>query len=105
MSSVKKSAVVAFLELLKSIEDGNEVLLLRSSDQCANAVVQEYNDELHNSDAEDSPWLAFVDRLAEKFANAPEPDGSEPWIPEKETTVHLATMLVQIKNKVLHQAE
>jgi antitoxin (DNA-binding transcriptional repressor) of toxin-antitoxin stability system len=102
MSSVKKSAVVAFLELLKSVEAGDEVLILRSSDQCANAVVQEYNDELHNSNDEDSPWQTFVDRLAEKFANVPDTAGSEPWIPEKEATVHLATMLVQIKNKVLH---
>jgi len=102
MSSVKKSAVVAFLELLKSVESGDEVLILRSSDQCANAVVQEYNDELHSGNDEDSPWLTFVDRLAEKFANTPEGDGTEPWIPAKETTVHLATMLVQIKNKVLH---
>ena len=93
---------MAFLELLKSIEEGDEVLILRSSDQCANTAVQEYNDILQDNDGEDSPWLTFVDRLAEKFATAPELAGSEPRIPERETIVHLATMLVQIKNKVLH---
>jgi len=102
MSSVKKSAVVAFLELLKSVEAGDDVLILRSSDQCANAAVQEYNDCVHNDDTSNSPYMDFIDRLAEKFANTPEGDGTEPWIPAKETTVHLATMLVQIKNKVLH---
>jgi hypothetical protein len=102
MSSVKKSAVVAFLELLKSIEAGDEVLLLRSSDQCANVVVQDYSDCLRDDDPPVSPYMDFVDRLAEKFATAPELAGTEPWIPEKETTLHLATMLVQIKNKVLH---
>jgi hypothetical protein len=43
-----------------------------------------------------------MDRLAEKFANTPGTSSVEPWIPKKEATVHLATMLVQIKNKVLH---
>jgi len=105
MSSVKKSAVVAFLELLKGVESGDDVLILRSSYQYANAAVQEYNDVIHDSDDEDSPWLAFMDRLAEKFATAPELAGSEPRIPERETIVHLATMLVQIKNKVLHPEE
>ena len=105
MSSVKKSAVVAFLELLKSVEEGDEVLILRSSDQCANAVVQDYNDYVHDDDTPESPYMEFIDRLAEKFANTPETDGSEPWIPEKETTVSLAKMLVQIKNKVLHPTD
>jgi hypothetical protein len=68
MAKVKKSAVIAFVELLNSVANNEEVLLLRSSDRNANDALQTYNDTLNGDEEVDPKYVGFVDRLAEKFA-------------------------------------
>jgi len=41
---IKKSVVVAFLELLKAVDNGEEVFLLRSSDAASHILVKDYID-------------------------------------------------------------
>ena len=105
MAGIKKSAVVAFLELLRSVQAGEDVLLLRSGDCFANEAVQNYNDRLHEMEEDEvSPmylaYRAFTDKLAEKFAvvDAGLPDVV---MPDKELSKTLADILFAVTGKVL----
>lgn len=67
---IKKSAVIAFWELLDAVENEEEVFLLRSSDVFSNIAIQEYNDNLYSEEVADShdPALQeFVNGLSEQF--------------------------------------
>ena len=109
-NTVKKSAVIAFLELLRSVEAGEEVLLLRSSDTFANEAVQTYNDRLNllydeEMDPALAAYLAFTDKTAEKFntamgaAASPQVD-----MADKDTRQYLAAVLAQAADRVLSGA-
>jgi len=106
MTKVKKSAIVAFIELLKSVDEGEEVLLLRSSDVCAKEAIQYYNDAVHEDDYKDVPkeYITFTDKLAGVFAAVTEVYQPNVAIPEGEGLKSIAKMLVQLRNKVLSEA-
>jgi hypothetical protein len=75
-AGIKKSAILAFCELLNAIKNGDDVLLLTSSDAAAHGAFQEYNDLLHTvleeqgNKAISTPvekYRQFVDKLAVLF--------------------------------------
>ena len=114
-NKIKKSAVIAFLELLSAVEAGNEeVLLLRSCDKFANEVVQNYNDALHdfadghkNEYVAKSTYLPFMNRLAKNFHRCAETAVPIPPMfegePDKEAMAYLASALYHAANKILAQ--
>jgi hypothetical protein len=100
MAKVKKSAVFAFVELLNSVANEEEVLLLRSSDRNANEALHIYNDTIHEDGEADPIYLGFLDRLAEKFIAAAEGAGkSQAGDLRPEDMKHFGAMLLQITNK------
>ena len=102
MTTVKKSAVIAFVELLKSIDEEDDVLLLRSSDHCARDAMQAYNDEVHNDHKEmPEDYAAFSDKLAQTFASVQESYLPQVDIPDKASLKVLAKTLVELRKKLL----
>ena len=102
--TVKKSVIVAFLKLLKSIETGEEVFLLRSSDMYANKAIQTYNDSIHSVENEDVDfvrYVKFISSLSERFNRITEPAPPEVVTRDKELFQKLAAMLLQLKERIL----
>ena len=102
-NKIKKSAVIAFMELLLAVEEGEEVLLLRSSDSLANESVQTYTENLNLEEGtECSAYQSFTDKLAEKFQIvASEAKLPTLEMPDKAHLSQLATVLFRAKEHVL----
>jgi len=103
MTGIKKSAIIAFLELCKAVEAGDQVFLLRSSDIHASGLMQEYDDLIHtDEDEEDTAWKQYVSNLTAKFATVTDAAPLEAYLPEKAGIQHWANVLAQVTLKVLH---
>ena len=106
---VKKSAIIAFLELLKSMEDGDDVLLLRSSDLSAKKALQDYSDYINDEGipphAYTDRWILFVEKLAEKFHTDPESAYLSPDIPEQNTMQYLCNVLNCARKRILSPSD
>jgi len=102
---VRKSAIIAFHELLQSIRNGEDVLLLRQSDRYAAEVLHTYNERMHDyCDGDDSDvpepagphhiaYCSFLNKLADRFHLA---DGLEvhgPTVPSEEVRQLMVNML------------
>jgi len=66
---VKKSAIIAFLELLRSIDARDDVVLLRSSDCHAKEALQTYNGDVFDEHlpGHNPIYAAFIDNLTRNF--------------------------------------
>ena len=101
MATVKKSAIIAFIELLRSIDAEDDVVLLRSSDCYAKEALHTCNGDTFDVHlaGHDPAYAAFINKLTQNFEAMPVEEGVPPQvnIPDKHNLI-FHEFLRQIKS-------
>jgi hypothetical protein len=65
---LKKSSIIAFIDLLQAVHAGEEVFLLRASDKIAQDVLHTYSADIAEDDEVEKEYKQHIDRLSQRFA-------------------------------------